>query len=44
MIDSKNVFDHSINRELKKYENIGKIATGKGDDYTTCNLLDYSYF
>ena len=23
-----------INRELKTYENIGKIATGKGDDYT----------
>ena len=44
MIDSKNVFDHSINRELKTYENIGKIATGKGDDYTTCSLLDYSYF
>ena len=33
-----------INRELKTYENIGKIATGKGDDYTTCSLLDYSYF
>ena len=28
----------------KTYENIRKIATGKGDDYTTGCLLDYSYF
>ena len=26
------------------YENIRKIATDKGDDYTTGCLLDYSYF
>ena len=25
-------------------ENIRKIATGKGDDYMTGFLLDYSYF
>ena len=28
----------------KTYENIRKIATGKGDDYTTGWLLDYLYF
>ena len=28
----------------KIYENITKIATGKGDDYTTGCLLDYFYF
>ena len=28
----------------KKYENIRKVTTGKGDDYTTGFLLDYSYF
>ena len=28
----------------KTYENIRKIATGKGDDYTTVCLLDYPYF
>ena len=28
----------------KTYENIRKITTGKGDDYTTGCLLDYSYF
>ena len=26
------------------YENIRKIATGQGDDYTTSCLLDYAYF
>ena len=26
------------------YENIWKIATGQGDDYTSCCLLDYNYF
>ena len=27
-----------------KHENIRKIATGQGDDYTAGCLLDYSYF
>ena len=44
MIDGKNVFDQPINSDLKTYENIRKIATGQGDDYTTGCLLDYSYF
>ena len=44
MIDDKNYFDQSINSNLKTYENIRKIATGKWDDYTTGCLLDYSYF
>ena len=44
MIDGKNVFDQPINSHLKTYENIRRIATGKGDDYTTGCLLDYSYF
>ena len=43
MIDGKNFFDQPINSELKIYENIRKIATGKWDDYTTGCLLDYSY-
>ena len=43
-IDGKNFFDQPINSELKTYENIRKIATGKGNDYTTSCLLDYSYF
>ena len=33
-----------MNSDLKTYENIRKIATGQGGDYTTGCLLDYSYF
>ena len=44
MIDIKNFFDQPINSSIKTYENIKKIATGHGDDYTTGCLLDYSYF
>ena len=44
MIDGSNFFDQPINSMSKTYENIRKIATGKGDDYTTCCLLDYPYF
>ena len=44
MIDGKNFFDQPINSDLKTYENIRKIATGQGDDYTTGCLLDYTYF
>ena len=44
MIDGKNIFDQSINRGLKTYENIRKITTGQGDNYTTGCLLNYSYF
>ena len=44
MIDGKNVFDQTINSNIKTYENIRNIATGQGDDYTTGCLLDYSYF
>ena len=29
---------------ISKHENIRKIATGQGDDYTTGCLLDYPYF
>ena len=44
MIDGRNFFDQPINSMSKTYENIRKIATGKGDDYIAGCLLDYSYF
>ena len=44
MIDGRNFFDQPINSMTKTYENIRKIATGQGDDYTTGWLLDCSYF
>ena len=37
-------FDQPIDSMSKTYENIRKIATGKGHDYTTGCLLGYSYF
>ena len=44
LIDGRNLYDQSINDQIRKYDEIRKIATGKGDDYTTGCLLDYQYF
>ena len=44
MINGRNFFDQPINSLNKTYERIRKIATGKGDDYTTGCLLDYPHF
>ena len=44
MINGENFFDQPIKNNKVTYENIRKIATGKGDDYTTGCLLDYPYF
>ena len=44
IINGENFFDQPIKNNKITYENIRKIATGQGDDYTTGCLLDYSYF
>ena len=44
MIDGKNVFDQAVKNDKITYENIRKVPTGQGDDYTTGCLLDYIYF
>ena len=44
MINGENVFDQPIKNNKVTYDNIRKIATGQGDDYTTGCLLDYPYF
>ena len=44
MIDERNFFDQLIKNDLKTHDNIRKIATGQGNDYTTGCLLDYPYF
>ena len=33
LIDGRNVYDQPINDQIKKYDEIRNIATGKGDDY-----------
>ena len=43
MINGENVFDQPIKDNKVTYKN-RKIATGKGDNYTTGCLLDYPYF
>ena len=43
MINGENFFDQPIKDNKVTIENIRKIATGKGDDYKTCCLLDYTY-
>ena len=44
MINGENFFDEPIKDNTVTYENIRKVATGKGDNYTTGCLLDYTYF
>ena len=40
LIDGRNFYDQPINYSVRKYDEIRKIVTGKGDN---C-LLDYGYF
>ena len=44
MINGENFFDQPVKNNKVTYENIRKVATGQGDDYTTGCLLDYPYF
>ena len=40
LIDGRNFYDQPINDSIRKYDEIRKIATGKGDNYATGCLLD----
>ena len=44
MIDGQNVLDQPAKYDLRTYDNITKIATDQGDNYTTFCLLEYPYF
>ena len=44
LIDGRNFYDQPINDQIKKYDEIRKIATASGENYTTGCLLDYQYF
>ena len=37
------VFDRLVKNDKTTYENIRKITTGQGDDYTNACLLDYHF-
>ena len=43
-IDGRDFYDQPINDSIKQYDEIRKISTGQGDDYTTGCLLDFAYF
>ena len=43
-IDERYFYDQSINDLIKQYDEIKKISSGQGDDYTTDCLLDFAYF
>ena len=43
MINGEKFFDQPVKNNKATYENIRKIATGQGDDYTNGCLLDYPY-
>ena len=40
LFDGRNFYDQPINDSIRKYDEIRKIATGKGDNYATGCLLD----
>ena len=44
MIDWNFFFDQPLKSDVRKYDNIIKIASIQGDDYTTGYLVDYSYY
>ena len=42
-IDGRSFYDQSINDLIIQYDEIRKISTGEGDDYTIGCLLDFAY-
>ena len=43
-IEGKNFYDQWINNSIKQYDEVRKVSTGQGDDYTTGCLLYFAYF
>ena len=35
LTDERNFYDQSISDDFKKYEELRKVMTGRGEDYTT---------
>ena len=44
MIDRRNFFNQPDTNNIRTYENIIKVTTGQGDDYTKCCFESYQYF
>ena len=41
IINGKNFYDQAVDSDITQYEEIRKLTTGQGEDYTTGCLLDY---
>ena len=44
LIDGRNFYDQNISEDLKEYEELRKVMTGRGEDYSTGSLFDYDYW
>ena len=44
MIDGRNTFDQHLRNDTKTFENIRKLSTCTGGDYTTVSLFDCPFF
>ena len=43
LINGKNFYGKEIDSDIKRYEEIWKLATGQDEDYNTRCLLNYNY-
>ena len=43
-IGGRNFYNQPVNDSIKQYDEVRKVSTGQGDDYTTGCLLDFAYF
>ena len=43
IINGKNFYDQAFDSDIKRYNEIRKLTTEQGEDYTTECLLDYDY-
>ena len=44
LLDGQNFHNTPVSSQVKKYNEVRKVTTGKGYDYTTRSLMDYQYF
>ena len=43
-INGRNFYHQPINELIQQYDEVRKVSTGQGHDYTTGCLLDFAYF
>ena len=44
LIHCRNFYEQPVSDKITKFEELLKVTTGKGEDYTTGCLLDYQYY